>query len=330
MAMPLDGYTIKWVGSPNFTPGRALPIDHVTPHHCAGFSWPDGTFNDPNRQASSHYSVWGREIHQHVAEENTAWTDGNYYSNASGITTEMVNAAGEPDWKIAEDTFDTSARLQADILLRHGLGRAQYTGNVDADNVYRHRRLGELGYCSATRCPGEWFIANTPRFIDLVNAYIEQATRAESPNAVRVQLYQGNATPAQLWKMERYHDGTVAFRSRAREDLMLDVRGGTANAKVGTQVWAYKDNGTKAQRWTRSLTGNEGLFELIPFEHHDLRLDIDSNSTADRTNIRLWNSNHTMAQRFSLVPHEGDWYWIVAQNSGKCLDLDGGGTVPAV
>jgi len=168
-ANPLAGYNIEWWGSPCFTAGRAIPWDHYTPHHVAGFGIPTFPWE---RQASSTFSVHGLRIIQHVSADNSPWTEGNYYANASAETCEHVNAWGEPDWGLLEQTFDTGARLCASRLIARGQRTAIYTGFADHANIYQHRDLGLQGFSAATRCPGEWFRANFTRWLNLVNQYL--------------------------------------------------------------------------------------------------------------------------------------------------------------
>lgn len=170
-----------WIASPNYTAGRYLRVDHFTPHHGVLFNLGalDATFVNPARQASSHYGLHGTTGRQYVSEGNTAWTEGNAAANASGVTVEQVNAWGEPDWGIAEDTFTSTARLCADVCIRHDLGIPTYHpwNNFDLPkNVYHHRDLGRAGYSLGTRCPGEWFIANTDRFIQLAQMFYKIGT----------------------------------------------------------------------------------------------------------------------------------------------------------
>ena len=56
-------------------------------------------------------------------------------------------------------------------------------------------------------------------------------------------------------------------------------------------------------------------------------LDVYNNSHADETNIQLWKQNGTAAQVFHLEPSGvSGYYYIVHTDSGKVLDIQGGGT----
>lgn len=81
----------------NYTNGRSQPIRRVTIHHSAG--WEQTLrylWADPNRNGSSHFWVGNRvgHIEQYVDTNNTAWTNGNFYSNSESITIEVRG-----DWR---------------------------------------------------------------------------------------------------------------------------------------------------------------------------------------------------------------------------------------
>ena len=65
-----------WANGNNYEVGRAgFGIKGITLHHAVttSISAVDATFQNPSRRASAHYTVGGKEIHQHVSEANTAW-----------------------------------------------------------------------------------------------------------------------------------------------------------------------------------------------------------------------------------------------------------------
>lgn len=81
----------------NYTRGRTQPIRRITVHHSAG--WEQTLrylWADPNRNGSSHFWVGNKagHIEQYVDTNNTAWTNGNLYSNHESITIEVRG-----DWR---------------------------------------------------------------------------------------------------------------------------------------------------------------------------------------------------------------------------------------
>lgn len=65
-----------WANKANYEVGRAgYKIKGIVIHHAVttNISAVDATFANASRGASAHYTVGGKEIHQHVSEANTAW-----------------------------------------------------------------------------------------------------------------------------------------------------------------------------------------------------------------------------------------------------------------
>ena len=71
----MTGYAgALWVGSSNYTAGRAQSVQYITMHIMAGYlAGTDRIFQRPDYQASSTYGVGpAGEVHQYVDESNTA------------------------------------------------------------------------------------------------------------------------------------------------------------------------------------------------------------------------------------------------------------------
>lgn len=138
-----------WIGTPNYTPGRGgQKIDHITLHIMAGFlAGTDSTFQDPNRKTSATYGIGGNgAIHQYVRETDTPWSDGDWLSNATGISIE--HEGGLPQAQCTRACMDASAELCADIARRHGWQRLWHDGLNG--NIYLHREIPGTDH---TTCP---------------------------------------------------------------------------------------------------------------------------------------------------------------------------------
>ena len=118
-----------WVGTPNYTSGRGgQRIDHITLHIMAGFlAGTDSTFQDQARKTSATYGIGGNgAIHQYVRETDTPWSDGDWLSNATGISIE--HEGGLPQAQCTRACMDASAELCADIARRHGWKKLVHDG----------------------------------------------------------------------------------------------------------------------------------------------------------------------------------------------------------
>jgi len=91
-------------------------------------------------QTSAHYEVANNEIIGIVGEGTTAWHAGNGDMNARSIGIENLNSAGEPNWPVSSQTFESLSKLVADIAKRYGFP-------IDSTHVIPHNAV------VGTRCP---------------------------------------------------------------------------------------------------------------------------------------------------------------------------------
>ncbi|MDP9469042.1 MAG: N-acetylmuramoyl-L-alanine amidase [Chloroflexota bacterium] len=135
---------ITWIGTHanNFLVGRqgATPSAIVVHWIVGRLAAADATFQDPNRRASAHYGVDGHEIHQYVCENDTAYTNRNWWWNTHSIT---IEHAGGPTIPITDATYQSSAWLIRDICTRWKIP-------LDREHIRIHREVADV----ATQCPG--------------------------------------------------------------------------------------------------------------------------------------------------------------------------------
>lgn len=126
-------------------------IDKIFIHHMAGdftVRHCDSIFM--TSAASAHYAVNGKEIGCYVDEADTAWHCGNWDYNLRSIGIELANDKGSSGrWHVSDETIETAIRLTADICLRNGIKRLNYTGDLSG-NLCMHCWLTE------TECPGPY------------------------------------------------------------------------------------------------------------------------------------------------------------------------------
>ena len=140
-----------WANKANYEVGRAgYKIKGIVIHHAVttNISAVDATFANPSRQASAHYTVGGKEIHQHVSEANTAWHCGNWYGNHATVGIETVNSTLAPDYKVSDESLNTLIKLVADIAKRNNLGKLKIDPKADYPTLSGHKDW----YGAATAC----------------------------------------------------------------------------------------------------------------------------------------------------------------------------------
>lgn len=130
--------SLTWKGSPNYTAGRqGKKIDRIVCHWIVGkLAAADAVFSKPG--TSAHYAVGNDNIHQYVKEEDTAYHAGNWDMNLRSIG---IEHEGGPTLPISEKTYETSAKLIAEIANRWNIP-------LDREHILEHRQI------KATQCPG--------------------------------------------------------------------------------------------------------------------------------------------------------------------------------
>ena len=154
-----------WANESNYTKGRTDTIHGIVVHHAASTSLDSvgQVFSQYGRGGSAHYGVCGPQIHQYVREEDTAWHCGDWPGNCCTIGIEVVNSTGAPTWLVSEESFETLAKLCADIAKRNGLGRVKFGPNDVYPTLSAHRDW------SATYCPGDYLYSRMNELADRIN-----------------------------------------------------------------------------------------------------------------------------------------------------------------
>ena len=135
---------------------------------------------------------------------------------------------------------------------------------------------------------------------------------ASKSNGANVQIYDENGTDAQHWQLTYNRDKTSKYYGMAR---LVNVNSGkaldvySAIAKSGTNVQQYTANDSTAQWWQlvqdAKATGRSGYL-LRSALLGDFVLDVNGGGLANGTNVQIWASNGSAAQRFTFVALEDE------------------------
>lgn len=165
----------------------------IIPHCTAGNSPAEATarsFQNPSRQASSHYVIDSKGIIiQCVPECCRAWTTGGDL-NVNGltgammdhesITIEVANCSLGGDWPMSAEAINSLTLLMADICRRNGIPQLKWTGNkfdsgTPNQNVAAHR------WFARKACPGNFLYNNMGAVVDTVNLLIGSINPTPEP-----------------------------------------------------------------------------------------------------------------------------------------------------
>lgn len=217
--------------------------------------------------------------------------DGNYYINVRSKVASSIDIPGA-------STADSQA-----IQL--------YEGNGSKAQQFKFVKQSDGSY-SITN-------VNSGKALDVRNG-------SAGNNAV-VQQYTANNTTAQHWFIR--DSGVGYYLQSALGNWVLDLSGGsTAN---GAAIRLYTPNGTAAQLFVVSSSEVsvpvDAPSTIKSAKNTGLVFDVPGASTANSTQIQLYTSNGSNAQRYRFTSAGNATYRITNVNSGKALDVHGGSTV---
>lgn len=216
--------------SGNYTKGRESTIKEITIHHMAA-RWTaqrcGESFQDPNRQGSSHYGIgYDGTIAQYVDESDTAWTNSNWDANCRAITIETANDANGGNWPVNDITLNSLIKLVADIAKRNGL-----VPLVKGKNLTWHQMY------AATACPGPYLLSKIDYIVQEANKIIGGGNIITTPVTITYQVYDG----AWLGNITGYNvnDSKYGYAGGTSKS----ISGVYANASVGNVYYRAHQKG---------------------------------------------------------------------------------------
>lgn len=221
-----------WANPSNYTPGRQDKIRGIVIHHAASTSLDSigQAFSQPGRGGSAQYGVDGNQVHQYVREEDTAWHCSNWAGNNATIGIETTNSTGAPEWKVADETFDTLCKLVADIAKRNGLGKLWINPDADYPALSGHKDW--QGAC--TVCPGPYLYPRLQEICDRANEINYPTKKAEliwtKFNKIETYLTTRNT---HLYDFNHTHAENIVTVKSFTQNTAIDIYGKVENKTIG-------------------------------------------------------------------------------------------------
>lgn len=233
---------------------------------------------------SSGSTANGAALQQYTSNNTVAqqWTVRNYGSGK--IVLVSVNA------NKAVDIPGGNAVQQAQLQLYSPNGTVAQQWLVAKAPLTLRERLNETAAKHRQDLPD-----GTYTFGSKLNASMKMdVSGASRSNYGNVQIWAGNGTNAQKWKVTHDSNGYVTLTS-VNSGKVLDVNGGvSAN---GTNVQQYDSNGTYAQKWI-AIKNSDGSYTFQSALAENAVLDVNGGSSANGANVQLYTSNGTNAQKW--------------------------------
>ncbi len=119
---------------------------------------------------------------------------------------------------------------------------------------------------------------------------------ASHDNFAKIKIYDANGSKAQEWKITRDSNG-YAIITNVESGKVLNVDRGIAQNWQSIGQYTYND--TDAQKWI-AVKNSNGTYTFYSKLNPRFALDVDSNSTANGTNLELFQANGTTGQQWNL------------------------------
>lgn len=116
-------------------------------------------------------------------------------------------------------------------------------------------------------------------------------------NGNNVQLYDANASVAQIFYVRHVGNGYYAIVMAGNQSKALDIHGGTGYSGANVEIYDY--HGGDNQLWQFVPTGKTGEYYIVS-KSGGYYLDVSGAATSNGTNIQVYSGNQTNAQRWRL------------------------------
>lgn len=226
----------------------------------------------------------GAALQQYTSNNTVAqqWTVRNYGSGKVALVSVNANKA--------VDIPGGNAVQQAQLQLYSPNGTVAQQWLVAKAPLTLRERLNETAAKHRQDLPD-----GTYTFGSKLNTSMKMdVSGASRSNYGNVQIWAGNGTNAQKWKVMHDSNGYVTLTS-VNSGKVLDVNGGvSAN---GTNVQQYDSNGTYAQKWI-AVKNSDGSYTFQSALAENKVLDVSGASTSNGANVQLYAANGTNAQKW--------------------------------
>lgn len=233
---------------------------------------------------SSGSTANGAALQQYTSNNTVAqqWTVRNYGSGKIALVSVNANKA--------VDIPGGNAVQQAQLQLYSPNGTVAQQWLVAKAPLTLRERLNETAAKHRQDLPD-----GTYTFGSKLNTSMKMdVSGASRSNYGNVQIWAGNGTNAQKWKVTHDSNGYVTLAS-VNSGKVLDVNGGvSAN---GTNVQQYDSNGTYAQKWI-AVKNSDGSYTFQSALAENKVLDVSGASTSNGANVQLYAANGTNAQKW--------------------------------
>lgn len=162
---------------------------------------------------------------------------------------------------------------------------------------------------------GYYTIANT------ASGLVLDVSRASAKKGANVTQWTSKSATNQQWSIEPIGESSAYRIVSACSGLVLDVAGGKPKSGANVCQWTY--SASKNQQWAFTEVDPiaEGCYAISAFRSKDFSLDVNRGSVDPFTNVQLWKTKSSIAQRFELLKYSSRFYTIRNLASGLYVSV---------
>ena len=244
----------------------------------------------------------------------------NSAKNKTNIQFYRVNHTLAQTWKInynSNDGYYTIINPATNKVLDVANGSTSPGANVQL-------------YTSNNTCAQKWqIIQNSDSSFSLYSACSNlnlDVNNAQTANGTNIKLWSFNGSKAQKWlftSMQTVSDGTFRITSNLASDKVIDIAGVFDEADNKTNIQLGDLARSDKQNW--KFTYADGYYTIANPLLGKV-LDVANAGITNSTNIQLYTSNNTCAQKWRVVKNSDNTYSFFSACSGLAIDVAGGKT----
>ncbi len=201
---------------------------------------------------------------------------------------------------------------------------------LDVDNAGKVNKTNVQIYAKNSTNAQKWYIKDAGggyyNIISKCNGLYVDVYNAEARNKTNIQMWNGNGTNAQKFRFieelngeQSIEDGIYKISSFTDSTKALSVKGdANQNAKI---VLGNSDN-SLSQMWRVKYLGN-GYYTITSFANEWMALDVTGGSAASGTDLQLYPSNGTNAQKW-IIKEEDGYYSLISALDHMYADIENG------
>ena len=201
---------------------------------------------------------------------------------------------------------------------------------LDVDNAGKKNKTNVQVYAKNGTDAQKWIIKDAGGgyyyIISKCNGLYVDVYDAKTANKTNIQMWNGNGTKAQKFKFieeitgsQTLEDGLYKISSFVNSNMVLSIKGvANQNSKI-----ILENNSDSSKQLWRVKYLNNGYYSIISYANEGMDFDVQGGSPNSSTDIQLYSSNGTDAQKW-IIKEEDGYFNIISALDHMYMDIKNG------